>query len=357
MFTIEFHQIPLQAFAELPAELRSEAFFRANELVNAYVDRAALELLGQIDGPGGVRPDRASVWRWLESKARRARPSRFDREALRAHILAENEDLAPALDLIDAAVAGYPAFLRGERDGGSILFDPARPSLWERYFDNRNPVYGAANTLAAAAAEAALAGRAPAAGLRVLEVGAGLGSATEALIARLGPRIGRHLVTDISPGFLRKAKARLESLRPEPSAVEIRLLDLNREPAAWRLERASFDLIHAVNVLHAVADLDRTARGLRELLAPGGALVLGECVRPARGHPVHPELVFLLLDELRAVRLDPERRPEPGFLDAASWRASLAAAGFDDVRLVPEFDRAVAAYPEHSLAAIVARAS
>jgi hypothetical protein len=71
---------------------------------------------------------------------------------------------------------------------------------------------------------------------------------------------------------------------------------------------------------------------------------------------VHPEFVFLLLEELRTAHLDPVKRPEPGFLDAAAWRASLAAAGFDAVRLVPDFDRAVAAYPEHSLAAIVARA-
>jgi hypothetical protein len=66
--------------------------------------------------------------------------------------------------------------------------------------------------------------------------------------------------------------------------------------------------------------------------------------------------VFQLLDEFRDVRLDPEARPEPGFLDAPSWRASLRRAGFGDVRFFPDFEAAVRAYPEHSLAAIVAKA-
>jgi SAM-dependent methyltransferase len=252
---------------------------------------------------------------------------------------------------MDVAASGYPDFLRGARDGESILFDPGHASLWERYFDNSNPLYAPSNTMAVHAAEEATRGRA---GLRVLEVGAGCGSGSEALLERLAGRFAAYTATDISPRFLRRARERIAARSPAVERLEFRLLDLNSPPAGWPSKPAGFDLVFAVNVLHSVRDLAAVLGALRGVLAPGGALVLGECVRPARGRSIHAEFVFQLLAEFRNPVLDPELRPEPGFLDAASWRASLARAGFSAVRFVPELAAAVAAYPDHSLAAIVA---
>jgi SAM-dependent methyltransferase len=364
MFTIEFDKIPLDAFLELPEELRSEAFFRVNELTNAYVDARARDVMVTMrsealspEAAGDVHPDRLAAWQWLVKKvARRADPSLIaNSPALRETILAEFPSLAPALDLIDVAARGYPEFLRGKRDGNSILFDPAFPTLWEEYFDNHNPLYAAGNTLASYAVEEAFASRPPESQLNVFEVGAGCGSAALALLDRVAGRVGCYTLSDISPGFLRKAR---DGLSRHPAAANIRfnykLADLNRPSGRWGVEAQSFDLVYAVNVLHAVRDLVETLRGLRSLLAEGGVLVMGECVRPSRGHPVHPEFVFQLLEEFRSVVLDPELRPESGFLDARSWRASLHTAGFKRIRFVPDFEAAVAAYPEHSLVTLVA---
>ncbi|MBI4603797.1 MAG: class I SAM-dependent methyltransferase [Planctomycetes bacterium] len=355
MLTTDYHKIPLEAFEEVPPELKTEAFFRAHELVSAYVGLRAREVVESLPPGTAVAPGREHPWDWLLRRARACAVSTAGSAELRGAILAEEAALEPALDLIDAAAEGYPAFLKGERDGGSVIFDPRRPHLWERYFSNANPLYAAGNLLAAHAAGIAFEGRGDGGPLRVLEVGAGLGSAAEALLETLGDRIGEYLLTDISPGFLRQARDRLEGRAAGGARLAFRLLDLNRAPASWAAGPGAWDLVHAVNVLHAVRDLGAALRGLRERLAPGGALVLGECVRPRRGEPVHPEMVFLLLDELREAVLDPETRPEPGFLDAASWRASLERAGFSRVRFVPPFERAVAAYPAHCLAAIIAR--
>jgi SAM-dependent methyltransferase len=280
-----------------------------------------------------------------------------DARGLRMRILEELPELAPALDVIDAAADGYPDFLRGTRDGSTVLFDPARPSLWERYFDNANPVYGAGNTLAAHAAATALADRIAAGGLRVLEVGAGCGSAAEALLGRIGRSVQSYIATDLSPGFLRKARERLPADRWPGIQMQFRLLDLDRSSSDWGLPPRAFDIVLAVNVLHSVRDLVAVLRRLDGFIAAGGRLVLGECVRPSRGWPVHPEFVFRLLEDLRRPLLDPEVRPEPGFLDAASWRAAIERGGLRDVRFTPEFEAAVAAYPEHSLAAITASPS
>jgi hypothetical protein len=175
MFTIEFEKIPLEAFAELPPELRSEAFFRANELTNAYVDARAAGLAEALGRDPEVAPDRRGAWEWIRRKLDgRPTPLR-DAASLRASILREFPSLLATLDIIDAAVDAYPAFLRGEVDGGAVLFDPAFPDRWDRYFTNENPVYGAGNMLAAHAAAEALRDRSPGR-RRALEVGAGCGA-------------------------------------------------------------------------------------------------------------------------------------------------------------------------------------
>jgi SAM-dependent methyltransferase len=384
MFTIEFHEIPLEPFRELPGEIRTESFFRAHEYTAAYVALQSARVVRAMGAPPleppgaspameslGVAPDRASAWDWIARMVRDSvRVGRYvgleeDLGAavapgrgtgpLRERILREDAALAPALELIEAAAAGYPEFLRGERDGGSILFDAAAPARWDHYFDNANPIYAPGNTLAAEAAALALEARGMSSGVRVLEVGAGCGSAAEALLRRAGAAVGRYVLTDISPNFLRKARERASAAAPSGGPrIEYRLLDLNRPAESWGVERGASDIVYAVNVLHSVRDLRASLEGIRGLLAPGGLLVLGECVRPARGKPVHPEFVFQLLDEFRSPLLDAESRPEPGFLDAASWRTSLDRAGFGRVRFIPEFEPAVAAYPEHSIAAITA---
>jgi SAM-dependent methyltransferase len=381
MFTMEFHQVPLAAFAGLPAGLRDEPFFRANELTAAYAALRAALVLEALGAPPegappcgaeaarnlGVAREREPVWDFLARFVAHARRSRGGLQdsgaggagarALRERILAERADLAPALDAIDAAAEGYPDFLRGTRDGSAILFDPARPCLWERYFDNANPVYGPGNTLAAHAAAAALGDRIAAGGLRVLEVGAGCGSAAEALLERLGGSVRSYAATDLSPGFLRKARERLAPGRRPGLDMSFRLLDLDGSSSGWGLPRRAFDVVLAVNVLHSVRDIVAALRRLEDLIDRGGLLVLGECIRPTRGRPVHPEFVFRLLEDVRRPVLDPEFRPEPGFLDAPGWRGALARGGFHDVRFTPDFEAAVAAYPEHSLAAITARPS
>ncbi len=360
LFTMDFEGMVKEPFAELPPELRSEQFFRVNELANLYVDACARDVVAEVGSGSAVAAERRDAWAWIERKltSRRGSAPLPPNSAMRAAILDELPGLRAALDLIDQAAIGYPAFLRGDRTGSSILFDPGSPVLWETYFSNENPLYAAGNSLAAHAA--LLAVRDPSnpcsarAGLRVLEVGAGCGSAAEPLVARLDTAIQSYRLTDISPNFLRKARQRVEAILPRRAQLAIQILDLNREPESWRATRGEVDLIHAVNVLHAVRDLVASLRGLGDLLAPGGVLVLGECIRPSRGYPVHPEFVFQLFDEFRHVTLDPLARPEPGFLDEASWRAALKMAGFARVAIHPDFSKAVAAYPAHSLGAITA---
>ena len=92
--------------------------------------------------------------------------------------------------------------------------------------------------------------------LRVLEVGAGTGSATELILNVLAPldaatntptdsSINKFIFTDISIGFFEKAKERFE---PWSKLLEFKTLDIEQDPSAQGFEPRSFDIVVAANV-------------------------------------------------------------------------------------------------------------
>jgi len=274
---------------------------------------------------------------WLVEYVASVDPPGTTTDVLRATILDMDASYAPALALLDEAAAIYPCVARGETTGEHALF--RRAALWFAYFSNENGYYAINNRVAAAAA----AGRCRP-GARVLEIGAGLGSATEALLARLGPAAGSlatYRATEPVALFRRRAERNLRAARPDVPFV-FDALDANE---AWDVPPGSFDLVWGVNVFHLARELERVLGEACRALAPGGWLVAGEGLRPAPERPVGAELPFRLLESFTDVELDPERRPTPGFLTAETWCAAFARAGFVHVTLVPDAVRVRALYP------------
>lgn len=272
---------------------------------------------------------------------------------LRAEILAGDASYAPALALLDEAAALYPRVARGEVDGERALF--LRATLWVAYFNNGNPYYAPNNRVSAHAAAARL----PAAGARILEVGAGLGSATEALLAELDAarRLGgvaAYRATEPVVFFRRRAERTLGAAWPSVPLTSS-ALDLNAAWADQDVAPASVDLVWGVNVFHLARRLDATLREAWAALAPGGWLVCGEGLRPGPVTPVGAELPFQLLRSFTDVELDPATRPTPGFLTAEHWQQALGRAGFADVTAVPDAVRLRALYPGFLTAAVCGR--
>lgn len=269
--------------------------------------------------------------------------------AVRAEALAEMPSYAPAYDLIDVAADAYPRVLRGETSGEEALL--ARLALWLAYFSNRHDYYALNNHVGARAAAVRLG-----AGARVLEVGAGLGSATEVLFGLLdgGRGLASYAVTEPQPFFRRRAQRTLAADFPA-APLSFAEFDLNQPWRAQGIAPQELELVFGVNVFHLARDLDAVLAEARTALAPGGWLVIGEGLRPAPGVPVGAELPFQLLTAWRDVRLDPVHRPEPGFLTAAQWRAALARAGFAEVILVPDAEALAALQPNFYAAAVCGR--
>lgn len=119
--------------------------------------------------------------------------------------------------------------------------------------------------------------------MRILEVGAGTGSMTEHILNVLGNEQGggikfaEYMYTDVSSAFFDKARARFSHFADR---MHMQTLDLERNCLGQGFNTATYDVIFAGSVLHATADLAVTLKNLRQLLKPGGRLVMLEIMAP-----------------------------------------------------------------------------
>jgi SAM-dependent methyltransferase len=280
-------------------------------------------------------------------------PDLDPREVLEAQQRHDPSALA-SYRLAELAAELYPEVLRGTVSGEAALFGQERIGAWFDYFSNENVIYAINNRIGAIAAERAL-GRD---GGAVLELGGGLASGTIAVLERCAEKgrlaaVRLYRFTEIAPSFLRRGQRTLAGKFPGVPLTFGRL-DMDQPFTDAGIAEGAFALVYGVNTLHIARDLEFTLAEIRRALAPGGALVLSECVRPFSGRPVYVEFVFNLLDAYRTPRLVNPWRPNGGFLTPEHWAAALAACGFHNVAVYPDIARLREAYPSFVVAAISA---
>ena len=155
--------------------------------------------------------------------------------------------------------------------------------------------------------------------LRLLEVGAGTGATTETLLPALAAASGGrvdYLFTDVSRYFLDQAASWLAAY----PFVRRDLYDINSAPGGQGHAAGSFDVVIAGGALNAARDTDASVGWLRELLSPGGWLVLTEPT--AEEVWVMASQAFML-----AEAHDGRRRSGATFLSLPQWNAVLDGAG------------------------------
>ena len=124
--------------------------------------------------------------------------------------------------------------------------------------------------------------------MRILEIGAGTGSATVHVLEVLGKRgptarFGHYEYTDISSGFFERARERLNDWG---ELIGYSKLDIEQDPVLQGFEAESYDLIIASEVLHATTQIQRTMENVRKLIKPGGKLVIVETTTLTMFHNV-----------------------------------------------------------------------
>ncbi len=213
--------------------------------------------------------------------------------------------------------------LRGQQDPLTLLFSSGEPTAADLYL--KAPVARAANAMLAEAIEALVARLPEGRRLRVIEVGAGTGSATASVLPELPEGRFDYVYTDISAGFFAEAEARFGD---GGGSIEYRPLDIEKDPIDQGFDSHGYDLIIASNVLHATRFLEETLGNCLALLAPSGHLVALENLRGLGWM----DLTFGQLDGWW--RFADSYRPHHALATPAIWSEALGDSGFESVEVL-----------------------
>ncbi len=226
-------------------------------------------------------------------------------------------DLAAIARIVENCVNRLPDVLGGDLPAEDVLFPQGQTETVEHlltaYQDAQDALAATASAVLVAVTD--LLDNTEGQRLRILEVGSGTGIATARVLAALAPFSGRidYVCTDCSASLLTEASRRLSG---SPEFVSFARLDLtSSETADDAIGR--FDIVLAVNALHAVCPIDRALAQLAGRLRSGGRLVIGELTQV---HDFHTVTLGLLPDWWRN---DPARTQAGALLSAEQWQTAL----------------------------------
>ncbi|KAL9112718.1 MAG: hypothetical protein Q9227_003021 [Pyrenula ochraceoflavens] len=289
------------------------------------------------------QPHFGKYLKWVKTVISRYAQKSGDEDLLNLKRLAEDENSmrelrekvagsGPDGELIARIHANLSSVLNGEIDALDLMFHDGLLSKAYAAINEDNPAFKQLATYLDA-----LAHKDP--NLKILEVGAGTGGATFEILSTLTegmeetpryptsiPRFEEYVFTDISTSFFEKAKERFAAY---VNRMSFSLLNIEQDLASQDFAEESFDIVIASNVLHATSDLKRTLQNTRQLLKPGGKLILYELVDPSW---LFPCFVSGLLPGWW-LSTEKERTWTP-LLTAPRWHAYLSETGFAGIDLV-----------------------
>lgn len=253
----------------------------------------------------------------VEGRGGRVRPRDAGEELRRT-----SPESEPYLRLLETCVGSLWQVVAGELSALDVLLPSGSLELLSAVYSG-HPAVEAMLGRAAAVVGEAVARKAREGVARVLEVGAGTGSASAHVLPALAPYAGgvEYLYTDISAAFLNHGQERFARRYPFVSFCRF---DIDRDAGQQGFEPQQFDVICAVNVLHTAARLGDSLARLESLLAPGGLLVVCELTGPSDFLTV----TFGLTDGWWAFEQQAGRLPHAPLLSADSWAALLRERGW-----------------------------
>ncbi|WP_437585646.1 amino acid adenylation domain-containing protein [Sorangium sp. So ce1000] len=230
--------------------------------------------------------------------------------------------------LAELMIEATPKVLTGKIAATQIMFPGSSLELVEAIY-KRNArsdfFHGVVANVAHAVVEA-LGRRGARPAIRIFEIGAGTGSASEHVFERLQGRAGdivEYCYTDVSKAFVIEAERRFGGRVPYAT---YRVFDVERAPDAQGIAAGSYDVVIANNVLHATRDIVETVANARALLSPGGVLLLNEMAE----NDLFGHLTFGLLEGWWRY-VDGKRIAGGPALAPGSWADVLREAGFQTV--------------------------
>lgn len=313
----ESHMVQCHPKAENAMRLAARNALR--DLTEADLDRA----------PAYIRRYAAAL-RYHYGTARPGEKQNVSGEELE-FLLHECETENPEFSVYPAIGRALPSIFRGEADPLDIMFknDEVGAESLYRYLAAQQFRDGRFGTLLGLATH-----EKP--GLKILEVGAGIGSMSRCILAELQKfeketgqsRFASYTYTDISPAFFEAASGQYSDLVSQGRLL-LKTLDLERDPAEQGYDLGSYDLVVAGLVLHATSNLTVTLNRIRSLLKPGGRIAFQEVVwtDSATANVTFGSLEGWWLGTEESRRYTP-------LLDEGCWDELLRRTGFSGTDLV-----------------------
>lgn len=230
--------------------------------------------------------------------------------------------------------------LTGKVNPLETLFPDGSFTLAEAIYEE-GPEAQYANRIVAEVARAFIEQRREKRTMRLLELGAGTGGTTAAILPLLRTFPVDYSFTDVSELFLNRGRRKFASF----DFVRYFLLDLDSDSHGQQIRSGSFDMILAANVVHASRNIPAALERIRQLLAPGGAVVLLETTT----HQACFDMSIGLIEGWQHFE-DSERSEHP-LLDAGKWCELLRRSGFEDPTALPDPASPAAFIGQHVLLA------
>jgi microcystin synthetase protein McyE len=157
---------------------------------------------------------------------------------------------------------------------------------------------------------------------QIIEVGGGTGATSEAILNGLNLNHVNYSFTELSPVLLNKARQKFQNT----DNLNFHQLDIEKSPVSQGLPAHSYHIVVAANVLHSTRNITETLNHIRELLLPGGFLILLETVE----NNSWLDLTFGLTPGWWRFQ-DKELRLDTPLLSAETWCSVLKRCGFATV--------------------------
>ncbi|MCW8444761.1 SDR family NAD(P)-dependent oxidoreductase [Fluoribacter gormanii] len=232
----------------------------------------------------------------------------------------KEENYSSRLKLFLAVCDQYPELLSGTLLPHQIIFPQGNTELVQGFYEHHAVADHANQMLASKLRNYCLSS---AKKIKILEVGAGSGASTRAILDALHDQSFTYYFTDISSALVNKARCYFSKYE---HSMEFRVFDMEQMDSQHEFYQA-FDVVIATNAIHATSDILNSLNSLCECLVDSGHLLLNELVEKTN----YTTAIFGLFDGWWNAKDQHLRQMNSPLLSAEQWISVLQEMNLTDI--------------------------
>ncbi|MEC0090197.1 amino acid adenylation domain-containing protein [Paenibacillus macquariensis] len=301
-----------------PSEVYQKLFVKSMLGVVPQYERLLAFMLSVLETEGWIRTSEDTVI-LLKNRSGENLTTLLDRNCT------QYPEFVGTFKVIHYCLSYYPDVLSGRRSPLSVLFPDGTPNFLAS-FANKGKTAGDLYEIMAIDSIKQKIVSHTGMPLKVLEVGAGSGTVGRAIFPAIEHLEIEYYYTDIGRAIILEAQKNFE---PYPF-VHYKVFNVEEDPFAQGFKQGEFDMIIALNVIHATHSMKNSLAQLKKVLAVNGTLHLIEKVQ----NEVAENLVWGMTEGWWLYE-DGDRRTDSPLVSADVWEQLLREEYFGEVRTFP----------------------